>query len=82
MKSGLAFVLIATSNLLAFAVAWLSARLAFAVWRRVATNLFNNYIERPYEYFFRVHSSEVVKNVALETEPVQDPEPAIPSHGL
>jgi len=65
---GLAFVLIATSNLLAFAVAWLSARLAFAVWRRVATNLFNNYIERPYEYFFRVHSSEVVKNVALETE--------------
>lgn len=64
----LAFVLIAMSNLFAFAVAWLSARLTFTVWRRVSTSLFNQYLRKPYEYFFRIHSSEVVKNVVFETE--------------
>ena len=65
---GLAFGLIAMSNLLAFAVTWLSSRLNWAVWRRLSARVLGAYLEKPYEYFFDVHSSVVVKNVVLETE--------------
>ena len=64
----LAFGLIALSNLLAFTVTWLSARLNWAVWRRLAAHMFSMYLGKPYEYFFAVHSSVVVKNVVFETE--------------
>lgn len=64
----LAFTLIAASNLLAFAVTWLSARLNWSVWRRLAAGIFASYVGKPYEYFFDVHSSVVVKNVVFETE--------------
>lgn len=64
----LAFGLIATSNLLAFIVVWLSARLNWTMWRRLAAEVFSTYLEKPYEYFFDVHSSAVVKNVVFETE--------------
>ena len=64
----LAFGLIALSNLLAFVVVWLSARLTGSVWRRLAARLFAAYLNKPYEYFFDVHSSAVVKNVVFETE--------------
>lgn len=64
----LAFGLIALSNLLAFVVVWLSARLNWAVWRRLSARLFGTYLDKPYEYFFDVHSSVVVKNVVFETE--------------
>ena len=68
MLAGLAFALIAMSNLLAFVVVWLSARLNWSVWRRLAASIFSTYLEKPYEYFFAVHSSVVVKNVVFETE--------------
>ncbi len=66
--AGLAFALIALSNLLAFTVTWLSARLTWSVWRRVSARIFATYLAKPYEYFFNVHSSALVKNVVLETE--------------
>jgi ABC-type multidrug transport system fused ATPase/permease subunit len=66
--AGLAFALIAISNLLAFTVTWLSARLTWSVWRRLSARVFDAYLARPYEYFFDVHSSAVVKNVVFETE--------------
>ena len=66
--TGLAFTLIAMSNLLAFTVTWLSARLNWAVWRRLSARVFGTYLAKPYEYFFDVHSSVVVKNVVFETE--------------
>jgi ATP-binding cassette, subfamily B, bacterial PglK len=66
--AALAFGLIAMSNVLAFLVVWFSARLNWAVWRRLAAHLFGIYLEKPYEYFFDVHSSVVVKNVVFETE--------------
>jgi ABC-type multidrug transport system fused ATPase/permease subunit len=66
--AGLAFGLIAISNLLAFTVTWLSARLNWSVWRRLSARVFGAYLEKPYEYFFDVHSSVVVKNVVFETE--------------
>ncbi len=65
---GLAFGLIAMSNLLAFVVTWLSARLSWSVWRRLSAAIFGTYLEKPYEFFFNVHSSVVVKNVVAETE--------------
>jgi ATP-binding cassette, subfamily B, bacterial PglK len=64
----LAFGLIAMSNVLAFIVVWLSARLNWSVWRRLAARIFAGYLDKPYEYFFDVHSSVVVKNVVFETE--------------
>jgi ABC-type multidrug transport system fused ATPase/permease subunit len=64
----MAFALIALSNLLAFVVVWLAARLTGSVWRRLASRLFSAYLEKPYEYFFDTHSSTVVKNVVFETE--------------
>ena len=64
----LVFGLIALSNALAFLVVWLSARLNWSVWRRLSGWLFATYLDKPYEYFFNVHSSVVVKNVVFETE--------------
>jgi ABC-type multidrug transport system fused ATPase/permease subunit len=64
----LAFGLIAMSNLLAFIVVWLSARLNWSIWRRLAASIFSTYLDKPYEFFFNVHSSVVVKNVVFETE--------------
>lgn len=66
--AGLAFGLIVMSNLLAFTVTWLSARLNWSVWRRLSAQVFRAYLQKPYEYFFDVHSSVVVKNVVFETE--------------
>ena len=66
--AGVAFFLIAISNVLAFTVTWLSARLNWSVWRRLSAWVFGAYLDKPYEYFFDVHSSVVVKNVVVETE--------------
>ena len=63
-----AFALIALSNLLAFSVIWLSARLTWSVWRRISAHVFAAYLEKPYEFFFDSHSSTVVKNIVYETE--------------
>jgi ABC-type multidrug transport system fused ATPase/permease subunit len=65
---GFAFALIALSNLLAFLVVWLSARLTWSVWRRLSAHVFAAYLQKPYEFFFDTHSSGVVKNVVFETE--------------
>ena len=64
----LAFALIALSNLLAFAVVWFSARMTWAVWRRLSAQVFAAYLHKPYEFFFAAHSSAVVKDVVFETE--------------
>src|SRR5436190_6404598 len=48
----LAFGLITLSNLLAFAVVWLSARMTWSVWRRLSTRIFAAYLSKPYEFFF------------------------------
>ncbi len=66
--AGLAFALIALSNLLAFTVTWLSSRLTWSVWRRVSARIFSAYLAKPYEFFFSVHSAALVKNMVLETE--------------
>ena len=68
MLGMLAFALIALSNLLAFAVVWLSARMTWSVWRRLSAQVFAAYLHKPYEYFFAAHSSAVVKDVVFETE--------------
>jgi ABC-type multidrug transport system fused ATPase/permease subunit len=68
LLAGLAFGLIAMSNVLAFVVVWLSARFGWSVWQRLAARIFGTYLDKPYEYFFGVHSSVVVKNVVFETE--------------
>ena len=68
LLAGLAFGLIALSNLLAFTVIWLSARLNWSVWRRLSARVYDAYLEKPYAYFFDIHSSVVVKNVVFETE--------------
>ena len=68
MLGMLAFALIALSNLLAFAVVWLSARMTWAVWRRLSAHVFAAYLHKPYEFFFAAHSSAVVKDVVFETE--------------
>ena len=64
----LAFALIALSNLLAFAVVWLSARMTWSVWRRLSARVFAAYLHKPYEFFFMAHSSAAVKDVVFETE--------------
>ena len=64
----LAFGLIALSNLLAFCVTWLSARLTWSVWRRLATQALRSYLDKPYEFFFASHSATIVKNIVQETE--------------
>lgn len=64
----LVFAFIAGSNLLAFTVTWVSARLTWAVWLRLSDRAFSSYLQKPYEYFFDQHSSLAVKNVVYETE--------------
>jgi ATP-binding cassette, subfamily B, bacterial PglK len=64
----LAFALIAGSNALAFVVTWLSARLNWSLWRRLSAEVFDRYLQKPYEYFFDVHSAGIVRNVVFETE--------------
>jgi len=68
MLGVLAFALIALSNLLAFAVVWLSARMTWSVWHRLSAQVFAAYLHKPYEFFFAAHSSAVVKDVVFETE--------------
>ena len=64
----LAFALIAFSNLLAFCVTWMSARLTWSVWRRLSAQVLAAYMDKPYEFFFDRHSSSAVKNIVYETE--------------
>ena len=68
MIAALAFGLIATSNMLAFATTWLSARLTWSVWRRLSSCVLTAYMDKPYEFFFELHSSSAVKNIVYETE--------------
>ncbi|MDT7041662.1 ABC transporter ATP-binding protein [Candidatus Nitronereus thalassa] len=68
MIAAMVFGLIATSNMLAFATTWLSARLTWSVWRRLSASVLTAYMDKPYEFFFELHSSSAVKNIVYETE--------------